>query len=400
MLRILTFTSLYPNREQPRHGVFIETRLRQLVASGRVEARVVAPVPWFPSGSPRFGRYGAFSRVPSREMRHGIDVRHPRFLTVPAVGVAVSPVTMATGAVPTLRALVREGFDFDVIDAHFFFPDGVAATLLGRWLAKPVLITARGSDITYWPRWMLPRQMIRWAAGTADCCAAVSRALADETVRLGFASQPPRVLRNGVDLELFHPEGRTEARAELGFEGRVVLSVGNLVELKGHHLAIEALANVADTALVIVGSGPEEARLRALAARLGMSERVRFVAVVTQTDLRRYYAAADLLVLASSREGWPNVLLEAMACGTPVVATRVWGMPEVVAAPEAGLLVPERSVPALRAGIEALLAAPPDRAATRSYAEGFDWSATTAAQIELFECLRRARQPAGAYSRA
>lgn len=400
MLRILTFTSLYPNREQPRHGVFIETRLRQLVASGQVEAKVVAPVPWFPLRSPRFGRYGAFSRVAQREVRHGIDVCHPRFLTVPGVGAVVSPVSMAAGAVSALRGLAREGFDFDAIDAHFFFPDGVAAMLLGKWLAKPVVITARGSDITYWPRSALPLQMIRWASRAAGCCAAVSKALADEMVRLGLGRQPPRVLRNGVDLELFHPGGRTEARAELGFEGRVVLSVGNLIELKGHHLAIEALAAIPGASLVIIGSGPEESSLRALAARLGLASRVRFVGVVPQGELRRYYAAADLLVLASSREGWPNVLLEAMACGTPVLATGVWGMPEIVAAPEAGLLVSERTVPALRAGLEALLSALPDRAATRRYAEGFDWSATTAAQIEMFEWLRRDPRPEGASFRA
>lgn len=400
MLRILTFTSLYPNREQPRHGVFIETRLRQLVASGRVEAKVVAPVPWFPLRSPRFGRYGAFSRVPAREVRHGIDVRHPRFLTVPGAGTVVSPVAMAAGALSALRALAREGFDFDAIDAHFFFPDGVAAMLLGKWLAKPVVITARGSDITYWPQSTLPLQMIRWASKAAGCCAAVSKALADEMVRLGLGRQPPRVLRNGVDLELFHPGGRAEARAELGFEGRVVLSVGNLIELKGHHLAIAALATVPGASLVIIGSGPEESRLRALATELGVAARVRFVGVVPQAELRRYYAAADLLVLASSREGWPNVLLEAMACGTPVVATGVWGMPEIVAAPAAGLLVSERTVPALRAGIEALLSALPDRAATRRYAEGFDWSATTAAQIEMFEWLRRDPRPEGASFRA
>lgn len=399
-MRILTFTSLYPNAEQPRHGVFIETRLRQLVASGRIEAKVVAPVPWFPFASPRFGRYGAFARVARREARNGIDVRHPRFLAVPGVGTALSPAAMAAGALPALRALQREGFDFDLIDAHFFYPDGVAAVLLGKWLAKPVVVTARGSDITYWPALGLPRRMIRWAGRAAGCCAAVSRALADEMVRLGLGREPPRVLRNGVDLELFHPQGRSAARAALGFEGLVALSVGNLVELKGHHLAIEALAGVSGATLAIIGSGPEEARLRALAERLGMSGRVRFVGVLAQAELRRYYAAADVLVLASSREGWPNVLLEAMACGTPVVATRVWGMPEVVTAPEAGLLVPERSAAALRAGIEALLAAPPDRAATRRYAEGFDWGATTAAQLEMFEWLRNAQLTAGESSRA
>jgi glycosyltransferase involved in cell wall biosynthesis len=400
MLRILTFTSLYPNGEQPRHGVFIETRLRQLLAGGRVEAKVVAPVPWFPFTASRFGRYGAFARVAPRERYNGVDVRHPRFAALPGIGAALSPAAMALGALPALRALQREGFDFDLIDAHFFFPDGVAAVLLGKWLDKPVAVTARGSDITLWPSFALPRRMIRWAGRSAACCAAVSRALGDEMIRLGLPAGRLRVLRNGVDLDLFHPQPREATRARLGFEGVTALSVGNLVELKGHHLAIEAMAEIADTHLVVIGAGPEERRLRALAARLGLEARVRFVGVLPQRELSAYYGAADLLVLASSREGWPNVLLEAMACGTPVVATRVGGIPEVVSAPEAGLLVEARSAEALRAGIRRLLAASPERAATRRYAERFDWSATSAAQLEMFRSMLSGRLPDGVSSRA
>lgn len=393
MYRILTFTSLYPNPQQPRHGIFVETRLRQLLASGEAQARVVAPVPWFPFTAPGFGRFAAFARVPAQEQRHDIGVTHPRFLSVPGVTNRVSPVAMALGAMPAVKALLREGFDFDLIDAHYFYPDGVAAVLLGKWLGKPVVVTARGSDITLWPRFPLPRRMIRGAARAAGCCIAVSAALAQEMLRIGFPRERLAVVRNGVDLNLFTPEPRQAARARLGFSGITALSVGNLVELKGHHLAIEAMASVPDGRLVIIGAGPEEGRLRALAQRLGMAERVAFTGVLPQERLPAYYSAADFLILGSSREGWPNVLLEAMACGTPVVATRVWGMPEVVGAPAAGVLVGERSAAALRSGIAQLLAAPPDRRATRRYAEAFDWSATTRGQLEVFESVL-AGQPA------
>jgi glycosyltransferase involved in cell wall biosynthesis len=148
---------------------------------------------------------------------------------------------------------------------------------------------------------------------------------------------------------------------------------------------IEALRNLADFQLLIVGSGPEREALEALARRTGVAERVRFVGSVPQQELPAYYSAADILVLASSREGWANVLLESMACGTPVVATPIWGTPEVVAAPAAGRLAAERSSAALADAIVALHRDLPRRADVRAYAERFSWADTTRGQLELFE---------------
>lgn len=292
---------------------------------------------------------------------------------------------MAIGALPLIRRVIASGFDFDVIDAHYYYPDGVAAALLAKWLGKPFVVTARGSDITYWPSERLPRKMILWASRHAARNAAVSAALADEMKRLGFTCGAAAVLRNGVDTELFHEEPRDSVRQRLGLGGVVAVSVGNLIELKGHHLAIEALLSLPDeVSLVIIGEGPEAQRLEELVTRNQLKSRVRFVGVIPQTELRAYYSAADLLILASSREGWPNVLLEAMACGTPVVATSVWGMPEIVAAPEAGVLISDRSAAALADGIRRLLKSNIERHRTRAYAEKFDWDATTRAQIEMF----------------
>ena len=209
------------------------------------------------------------------------------------------------------------------------------------------MITARGTDLNLIPRYNLPRRMIQWAAGHAAGMITVCKALKDTLVDLGVAPQRIEVLRNGVDLELFRPGARPERRAELGLRGRTLLSVGFLVPRKAHDLAIAALPMLPDTDLLIAGEGPEEASLKALAARLGVAERVRFLGALPQARLRDYYGAADALVLASSREGWANVLLESMACGTPVVASNVWGTPEVVAAPEAGVLMAERTPQAL-----------------------------------------------------
>lgn len=384
MQRVLTFTSLFPNQEQPRHGIFIRTRLTKLLESGEVEARVVAPVPWFPFRSRKFGRLARYARIPREEDSGGVHVYHPRFVALPGPAARLTPLSMALVALPLMRHIIASGFDFDVIDAHYYYPDGVAAALLAQWLGKPLVITARGSDITYWPSQYLPRKMILWASRQAARNAAVSAALADEMKQLGFSGGAAAVLRNGVDTELFHEEPRESVRNSLGLSGTVAVSVGNLIELKGHHLAIEALQYLPDVSLIIIGDGPEEERLKGLVRHYLLESRVRFVGVIRQSELRKYYTAADLLILASSREGWPNVLLEAMACGTPVVATRVWGVPEIVGAPEAGVLVDERSAAALADGVRRLLCSHIDRQRTRAYAERFDWGATTRGQLEVF----------------
>jgi teichuronic acid biosynthesis glycosyltransferase TuaC len=383
-VRILTFTTLYPNAAQPRHGVFVEQRLRQLLAAGGAEARVVAPVPWFPWRHARFGRYAEYAAVPAAESRHGIRIAHPRFASLPKVGMSLAPALLARTAVRALRAEQADGYDFDVIDAHYFYPDGVAAVMAGESLGRPVVVTARGTDINLFPRFAGPRRWILWAARRAAAVVTVCQALKDRLIELGVPAARITVLRNGVDRERFAPRDRAVERGRLGLEGLTLLSVGNLIPLKGHDIAIRALAGLEDARLLIVGDGPERNRLRELAGALGVGERVRFVGPVPQEELPRYYSAADMLVLASSREGMANVLLEAMACGTPVVATAVGGTPEVVAAPEAGVLMTERSPSALVAAVRALQARYPDRAAVRRHTEAYGWDQTSRGQLELF----------------
>ena len=383
-MKILTFTTLYPHAARPGHGIFVETRLRNLLASGQVESKVVAPVPWFPSSNPRFGKYAVLAGVPQEERRFGIDVMHPRYVTVPRLGMSMAPFLLAAGAYPAVKSIIGRGYNFDLIDAHYFYPDGVAAVLLGRHFSKPVVITARGTDVNLIPRYRLPRVMIRWAARHAAGLITVARALKDELVGMGVPAERIEVLRNGVDLQDFRPIEREGWRRRLGFRRPTLLSVGNLVPLKGHDLVIPALRRLPDMDVIIIGDGPERAALGALAQGSGVGDRVRFAGALAQQELRNYYGAADALVLASSREGWANVLLESMACGTPVVASSIGGTPEVVAAPEAGVLMAERTPEALADAVRRLFEHYPDRGATRRYAEQFSWDATTAGQLELF----------------
>ncbi len=252
----------------------------------------------------------------------------------------------------------------------------MAAVLLGARFGRPVVITARGTDVNVIPRYHLPRRMIRWAASRAAGVDHGVQALKDSLAGLGVPADRIEVLRNGVDLQLFRPVDRERARDELGFSRKTLLSVGNLVPLKGHDIAIRALPLLPEYDLIIVGGGPERAALETLGRSSGVGNRVKFAGVLAQDKLRHYYGAADALILASSREGWANVLLESLACGTPVVATNVGGTPEVVAAPEAGLLMAERTPQALARAVQSLFEQYPDRAATRRYAEQFSWTAS------------------------
>jgi glycosyltransferase involved in cell wall biosynthesis len=260
--------------------------------------------------------------------------------------------------------------------------------MLAARLGKPFVVTARGSDINRIAQLAGPRRLILSAARSASRVVAVSQALKQAMVALGVEPARIAVLRNGVDLELFRPVDRDEARRALGLTApKVLVSVGNLVPEKGHDLFIKTVAALPEVEALIVGAGPERTRLLELAAGSGVGGRLRIIDEMPQDRLRTVYGAADALVLASTREGWPNVLLEAMACGTPVVAADVGGVREVVAERVAGRVVESRERDAFAHITRELLASPPERAAVRRYAEGFGWEEVARAQLDLYRTV-------------
>ena len=381
-LSLLTFTTLYPNARQPNHGVFVENRLRHLVATGKARSTVLAPVPWLQAGG-----------VPAQEQRHGLDVYHPRFLTIPRLGMRILPHLLYRAAAPALQRLIDAGSRFDAIDAHYFYPEGVAAVWLGRRFGLPVVITARGSDVTQFPDYRGPRRMILRAAADADALITVSAGLRDALVALGADGGKITVLRNGVDLRVFSPRDRNAARAAYAVDGPVAVSVGALIERKGHELTIEAMACLPGWTLLIAGVGQQRAALLARAEACGVGGRVRLLGAVPHETLALLFSAADVSVLSSSREGWANVLLESMACGTPVVASPIPGNPEVVRTRHAGLIAAARTPQAIADAVARLAADPPGRAETRAYAEQFGWEETSAGQLDIFwRVCRKARE--------
>ena len=390
MMSVLTFSTLFPNAARPTHGIFVARRLEHLVNSGGVLAHVIAPVPWRPGAldHPELGRLDC---IPHQSRRGVIPVEHPRYAVIPKVGMNLAPALLYRAGKAALSRLLKAGRTFDLIDAHYFYPDGVAASWLGRTFGLPVVITARGTDLNLIPQYRLPRMMIRHAAARADGLITVCDALKKELISLGAAADKVQVLRNGVDLKQFQPRDRESARRKYGVAGAVLLSVGLLIERKGHHHVIKALTDLPEATLLIAGQGPLLGALKKLAADCGVGDRVRFLGNLDPDSLCLAYNAADVLVLASSREGWANVLLEAMACGTPVAASPIWGTPEVVRAPEAGQLMPSTDAPGVVQAVTRLLADPPRREATRCYAEKFGWEPTTQGQLALFRSILERR---------
>ena len=382
MLRVLTLSTLFPHAAQPTLGVFVERQTLGLAALDGVGLEVVSarglpirPLSLHP-------HYAARARLPERETWKGLPVHRPRFRTWPGLGAALAGKAMAAALLPKLRRL-RESFPFDVIDAEFFWPDGVAAMHLSRALGVPFSVKARGSDVNFWGRRSAIAPQLVESAQAAHGLLAVSEALKAAMTRLGMPGERIRVHYTGIDRDRFRPADRAAAKAALGLEGPLLATAGALMERKGQALVLEALTRIDGASLLLIGAGPARGALEAKARALGLESRVRFTGSRPHDEVAALLAAADAMVLPSESEGLANVWVEALACGTPIVISDAGGAREVVDRPEAGQIV-AREPDAIAAAVRAILADPPPQQAVRAASERFSWAKNAA---ELFEHL-------------
>jgi glycosyltransferase involved in cell wall biosynthesis len=378
--RLIVFSTLFPHPGQPNAGVFIRERMFRV---GReLPVVVVAPVPWFPfQGLIRYFRPHFRPDAPRHESQSGFEVFHPRFFSVPGLFKSWDGLFMALGSLATFYKLKRSR-GFDVIDAHFAYPDGDAATLLGKWFGKPVTITLRGTEIPL-ARIASRRRRMLIALRRATRIFSVAESLKQHVVGLGIEPSKIRVVGNGIDIEKFYPLARRQAREELGLptETPIIISVGGLVERKGFHRVIECLPALCGKfpglRYLIVGGASAEGdwsgRLRQQVAELKLEDAVVFFGALPSDRLKVPLSAANVFVLSTRNEGWANVFLEAMACGLPVVTTKVGGNAEVVAHPSVGSLVAFNDAAALQQAIEDALNKQWDVAAIIAYAKENSW---------------------------
>ncbi|THB69419.1 MAG: glycosyltransferase family 4 protein [Gammaproteobacteria bacterium] len=390
LIKTLLFSSLYPNSKQPRHGIFVENRLRQLLKSRQVETKVVAPIASFPLKFGPFKRYAELDPVPQRELLNQIDVYHPRYTVIPKIGHNLTPKRMAAAALLVIREIINNGFDFDVIDAHYFFPDGVAASIIAKELNKPLAITARGTDINLFADYKTSGAMIKNAAEHSSTIICVADSLRQKLIAKGVNADKISVLRNGVDNTIFYQlaeDEREDLKQKLNMLGLTVLAVGNLSKVKGFDLLLDAIAKLSDVKLVIVGEGEEKETLKRKADALNLYKRVKFVTNINQNELCEYYNAADVLALSSVREGMPNVVLESIACGTPVVATNVGGVSEVLNE-NCGIIIQNRDLNELVAAIKETLGGKFNRNSVAAIGAENSWSQTTQGQLDIFNMIK------------
>lgn len=392
---VVVLSSLFPSSRQPGAGPFVRERMFRV---GRtLPLAVVAPQPWFPlQGLLRRWRPGFRPGAPAHETQSGHDVWYPRFFSVPGLFKRLDGWFMALGAWPRLRRLHRAG-RLDLIDAHFAYPDGYAASLLGRWLEVPYTVTLRGTEVRH-ARDPALAPHVTHALRHAARVFAVSESLRQLALSLGIAPDHVRVVGNGVDLAKFEPLPRAQTRRALRLpdDAPILATVGALVERKGFHRVIELLPVLRQRHpglryLIVGGSSPEgdySPQLRQQVSATGLEDAVRFLGPLPPEQLRLPLSAADVFVLASSNEGWANVLLEAMACGVPVVATDVGGNAEVVCDPVLGSVVPFGDRARLAEAIDRALGKPWDREAIRAYAERNGWERQVEVLIDEFSAMQ------------
>ncbi len=375
-MRILTFTSLFPNTLNSNFGIFIFQRTSHLAKRDGNLVEVVAPVPYAPKFLRRTGR-GSVAAIPATEVIGDLRVHHPRYPLVPKVSMPLHGLLMYAGCMASVKRL-HEQHRFDCIDAHYVFPDGLAAVLIGRSLGVPVVVTARGSDIHTFRDFATIRPQIRWVLRNAAAVVAVSNSLATMMRELEPALHDVHVIGNGVDGRCFFREDRLAARVKLGLDpqDKVVVSVAALKPVKGPDLLVRAASllkqNFAHCKVLFAGAGPELDTLQRLAKQLDCADVCRFVGPVPNEQLRTYFSAADVSCLASREEGWPNVILESLACGTPVVATRVGAAPQLLADPELGIIV-DPTPDAICAGLSQTLEQRWNPQTISAYAKGHTW---------------------------
>jgi glycosyltransferase involved in cell wall biosynthesis len=370
-LKVLVFTTVFPSPPLPTHGVFTPARVGPL--EGPCEIRVVAPVAWF-------RRKG---QVPARGTWAGLPVEYPSFFYLPGVTRELNGFLLFASSLVSVARLKRE-FDFDLIDAHFTYPDGFAAVLLGKWFNRPVTITLHGTLVALASR---PRRRpaLSWALRNAARILSVSQQLADKAIELGATREHVEVIENGVDTERFALRDRAEARRALGLPatGRLLVSVGHLSHRKGQHRVIDVLPAIVqshpDVQFVVIGGASPEGdagpALRKQARRLGVEDRVIWAGILPPDRVAVWLAAADVFVLSSDFEGCPCSVYEAMAAGLPVVATRVGEVSRMVPADLGEIVDEPEDRDGLRDALLRALGKEWDRAAIRAYAEKHSWAA-------------------------
>lgn len=382
-MNILMITDMFPSLENPAFGVFVFELSRALTFKNKVV--IIHTQPWNP-----------MNRNPDKEKSdshcqvNGMEVLKPKLLVLP-VGDRIffrSIVSFFT-VLPFVIKLKRR-FCFDIIHAHMACPAGFVAILLGIIFKKPVIVTVHGSDIHTFPKYFSLKRLILFTLKRAHAVIAVSQSLKDSVLKMGYFRNKVFVIHNGTSHDIFSPIDKTKVRRSLNLSvyGKIILFIGNLIHIKGIDVLLHAFASMREknhSDLIIIGKGKLESRLKALAKDLCIETRTHFIGFQKHNEIPLWLNACDVFCLPSRNEGFPTVIVEALSCGRPVVATKVGGIPEAVTNDTLGILVEPDNTKELAAALDKALEKEWDYQSIATYGKRFSWNAIAEKYSELYK---------------
>ena len=378
-MKVLTYTTLFPNNVFPNHGVFIKERMRFFAQ--RNELKVVAPVPYFP-GININTRWYKYSKIKKFEIIEDIPVWHPRYFITPRIGMSLYG-DYLYWSTKKIVAKILSSYTFEAIDAHYIYPDGYAALKIAKEFNKPIILSARGTDINLYSEFPIIKKKLLFTMQSADRIIAVSQSLKDRIHELGIPEYKIEVIPNGVDFDKFYKMDKMTARKELNLplDKKIILSVGLLIDRKGFNFLIDAfgiliknMVGKKPPVLIIAGEGERKVQLQTQINKNKLQDCIKLVGSIPHNQLNKYYNAADIFTLVSSREGWPNAVMEALACGVPVVATKIWGIPEIIKNDSYGILVEDQDPQKIYDGLNTALHRRWDTDKIYRYSREFGWN--------------------------
>ncbi|MFC1668263.1 glycosyltransferase [Chlamydiota bacterium] len=342
--RVLFISSHFPNREHPTLGLYNLQQIRSL--KQLCDVIIIAPIFWFPFFKKRHRRKVSNS-VLGIENINGLEVYHPKIFYIPKLLRSLYGFFYFLSLIK-LSKHIKRNFSFDCIYTNWLYPDGFGVMLLSKIFKVPYIACGLGSDINMYLDFPLRRRMIKKTIDSAASMFVVSKALKRRLVQVGIKREV-QVLYDGVDQSLFKPIKKELAWKELRVKANknkiTIIYIGNLEEWKGIFILLDAFIlllkdyRLKNIELFVIGGGPLYDTLYSKIIDECLEEYVFLQGEKPHKEISLWINASDLVCIPSFLEGLPNVLLESIACGKPVVATRVGGIPEVLSDEKLGFLV-------------------------------------------------------------
>jgi len=390
-MNVLALSYLFPNHKQPSHGIFIYNRLKAVSKYHNI--KVVAPVPWFPL-SRYFSKYKELGDVPYFETCDGLNVHRPRFFIIPRYFKWLDPIFYLFCSACTILSINKK-CKFDIVDVHWAYPDILAGYCFAKLFHKPLIVTLRGKEVICYGEKSVRKKIIDFLLRRADRVVCLSKELSEIACNIGVCPQKINIISNGVDVDMFKYIDQTVSRKRLNLplDKKIILSVGYLIERKGFHKIIGVLPDLLkkypDIQLYIVGSlgaeGDFQEKLIQMIEELSLKNNVFLVGKKLNEELFEWYNAADVFCLATSGEGSPNVVLEALACGCPVIASSVGGIPEIICKDFLGNTFDCLDVNDLKLTLVNYFEKKLERERIRNYMERFSWDWCAKQVVDVYE---------------